>query len=134
MLRGMKRLQTAPKGLLDTIHGYAKALQESDADVLERLLADDYTEVSPLGELDSRAKVIQSYRDQARQGRPNLKIAVEEPQVRTYERVALVVVRLTMTFPSTPARSIRTVLVARIQAGNWRLCSVQFTPIRTTKP
>jgi ketosteroid isomerase-like protein len=78
---------------------YFDALKASDVPELERLLAPDYVEVSPLGELDSRAQVIGFYRIAARaktgQASELTAIDVDESTVAVYGDAAVAVVRAT---------------------------------------
>ena len=119
------------------IRRYFDAVKRNDAAVLEGLLAQDYVEVSPLGQVDKRAQVIEFYRLAARaqtgQSSELAEVAVDELSVRVYGDVAVAVVgeSFKMNVAGKPvARPMRSTLVWQRLGGTWKLVSSHHTAIR----
>jgi hypothetical protein len=116
--------------LLNTL---VDAQMRFDAAQLDEILAPEYVEVSPVGDVDARAKVLAFYA-------PDKKVAVvptaslDEITTRVHDDTAVTVARLTyhMKNPAgeTADRSMRCVFVTRIIERRWKLVSTQYTPIR----
>ena len=107
-----------------------------DAKALDRLLARDYLEVSPLGEVDPRDKVLGFY-DPAQKPPASVMTTtanVDEVSVREHGDTAIVVARFNYAMTSKgeamPPRSIRATLVCLREVGAWRVASAQYTSIR----
>lgn len=110
-----------------------EAQRSFDLAKLDALLAPDYIEISPLGEVDPRAKVLTFYT-------PDKKISdtpiatLDEFITRVYGDTAVTIARLTyqMKGPdgTTASRSMRCVFVTRSMNGKWKIASSQFTPMR----
>jgi ketosteroid isomerase-like protein len=116
---------------------YFEAVGRNDVTVLERLLAPDYVEVSPLGQVDRRAQVIGFYRTaaQAQTGQASelTAVAVDELSVRVYGDVAVAIAgeSFTMNVAGTPvARPMRSTLVWHKVGGAWKLVSSHHTTVR----
>jgi ketosteroid isomerase-like protein len=107
----------------DVVSSFIAAQRGFDRPALERLTAPDYVEISPIGEVDPREKMLGFYTPDKRQ--PTPEIVTTERDVRVHGDTALVTARL-----SIGPRAMRGVYVARRDAGVWRLISAQFTPIR----
>ena len=119
------------------IRRYFEAVKRNDAVVLEGLLAQDYVEVSPLGQLDKRAQVIGFYRVAAKaqtgQSSALAEVAVDELSVRVYGDVAVAVAgeSFKMSGAGTPVvRPMRSTLVWHKAGGAWRLVSAHHTTVR----
>jgi hypothetical protein len=116
---------------LALIQTYNEATRTFRPDLLEAVFAPDYTEVSPVGEVDERAKVIRFY--PAGQT-TNLKaIRLEEPLVRRYGDIAVVIGK-TVFETQRGSMALRTTFVCRRQKKRWWLVSSQFTGIRPPVP
>jgi len=119
--------------LLAAVQGLADAQRTFDQAAMERLLADDYIEVSPVGEVDLRAKVLGFYTpDQKGKGPVPSAVVLDEPNIRIYGDHAIVIVRQTIKMEvGGVARSVvmRATAELRKQAGGWQLASMQYTPI-----
>jgi ketosteroid isomerase-like protein len=116
---------------------YFEAVGHNDVAVLERLLAQDYLEVSPLGQVDKRAQVIGFYliaaRAQTGQAAELTAVAVDELSVRIYGDVAVAVAgeSFTMNVAGKPvARPMRSTLVWHRVGGAWTLVSSHHTTVR----
>jgi ketosteroid isomerase-like protein len=105
-----------------------------DQKKMETVLAPDYVEISPIGDVDPRAKVLSFYDPAEKGNAPVGKAALEEVSTRTYGDTAVTVSKLTFNL-QTPqgvvSRPMRAVFVTRKTAGGWLIVSSQFTPIRT---
>ena len=96
------------------------------------MMAPDYVEVSPIGEVDPRNKVIGFYAPDKKVPAPPMTIA--ETVAHVGGDVGTVTLRITFAIPSPDGtvqnRSMRVGLVARWAAGDWRFAFAQFTPIK----
>jgi ketosteroid isomerase-like protein len=115
---------TTPEAAVD---GYVAAQRDFDQAALTKLTTADFVEISPVGEVDPRDKVIGFYAADKRQPSPPL--TVTEKTVRRMGDTAIVTVRL-----GYGAMGLRGVYVARAAKDGWRLVSAQYTPIRGPKP
>jgi ketosteroid isomerase-like protein len=116
---------------------YFDAVRRNDAAALETLLAPDYVEVSPLGQVDKRAQVIEFYRIAARaqtgQASEVTDVAIDDLSVKVYGDVAVVVVGESfkmMVAGKTVARPMRSTLIWQKTGGGWKLVSSHHTAIR----
>jgi ketosteroid isomerase-like protein len=104
-----------------------------DSAQLDDVLAPDYVEVSPVGEVDPRAKVLSFYTpDKKVAGVPD--VALDEISTRVHGETAVTIARLTYRMKNAAGeatdRSMRGVFVTRIIERRWKLVSAQYTPIR----
>lgn len=110
---------------------FTAAQARHDAAVLRELTSARYVEISPLGDVDPREKMLGSYT-----GGPNATppaVTVEEPSVTLLGDTAVMRARLHFTV-SKGGQSrnfdMRTSYVAHKEDGRWKLVSLQATPIR----
>jgi hypothetical protein len=100
---------------------------------LNDLLAQDYVEISPAGEVDPRADALSFYAPDKQVANPPT-AALDEITTRVYDHTAVTIARLTYQMKGPDgaevARSMRCVFVTRIVDGKWKLVSTQYTPIR----
>ena len=122
--------------ILSLVRQLAEAQKNYDAAKLDEILAPDYIEISPAGEVDSRAKVLGFYapeKKSARGGEP-VSYAFDEITSRIYGDTAIVVARLPFTMKTpdgqTVSRAMRCTFVCRRKGGKWRIASAQYTGIR----
>lgn len=116
---------------------YFTAVMRNDAVDLEKLLAADYVEVSPLGQVDKRAQVIGFYAvaGRAQTGQPSelTDVVVDDLVVNVYGDVAVVVAgeSFKMSVAGKPvARAMRSTLVWNKRPGGWLLVASHHTAIR----
>ena len=116
---------------------YFEAVGRNDAATLENLLAQDYVEVSPLGQVDKRAQVIGFYlvaaRAQSGQASELTDVGVDELSVRVYGDVAVAVVgeSFKLSVAGKPVtRPMRSTLVWHRVGGAWKLVSAHHTTVR----
>jgi len=116
---------------------YFDAVRRNDAAALDALLAQDYVEVSPLGQVDKRAQVIGFYRVAAKaqtgQASELAEVAVDELSVRVYGDVAVAIAGESFKMNvagKLVARPMRSTLIWRRTDGAWKLVSSHHTTIR----
>lgn len=111
-----------------------EAQKNYDAEAMAKILAADYVEVSPLGEVDTRAKVLSFYTPERKAKSGELTdYRLEEITTRVYGNSAVVVARLpfAMNAGGTATRgAFRCTFVLMKTKGQWKLVSSQFTTIR----
>ncbi len=108
-----------------------------DAASLDKIFTADYIEISPVGEFDSREKVLGFYKPELKPPGDKLSASVEvaETSIRDYKTFAVVIARLDFTMTSEgkplPPRSLRVTLVFRKEKALWKIASAQYTGIRS---
>ena len=124
--------------LTSLVKQFVAAQTAFDAKALDRLLSRDYLEVSPLGEVDPRDKVLGFY-DPSQKPPASVMAttaSVDEVSVREHGTTAVVVARFNYAMTSKgeamPPRSIRATLVCVRDGGAWQVASAQYTSIRPT--
>ena len=118
---------------------FTEAQKNYDAGVLDKILAPDYVEISPLGEVDPRAKVLGFYAPEKKGERGELvAYGLDEMTTRIYGDTAIVVARLPFTVKTpdgqTMSRALRCTIVCRKLHGKWLIASAQYTGIRPPAP
>jgi uncharacterized protein (TIGR02246 family) len=118
------------------------AQRKFDQAALNNILAPDYIEISPVGEFDSREKVIGFYDPKANEGKTDslTTAAVDEYDIRIYGETAVVIARITYApkavenQPARPPIGMRITIVCRKNKGKWQIASTQYTGIRPPRP
>jgi ketosteroid isomerase-like protein len=109
-------------------------------DVLDKIFASDYIEISPVGEFDPREKVLGFYKPEMKPDASKMTASVEATDfsVRNYDKFAIVITRLNFTRTvegrTLPPISMRATIVCRKEKGEWKIASVQYTGIRPPQP
>jgi uncharacterized protein (TIGR02246 family) len=128
---------SADAAIVSVVQQLADAQRTFDQAALERLLAPDYIEVSPVGDVDSREKVIGFYGPDAKAKAPPVSsITIDETTVRIYGEHAVVIARQTMNINAggtNRAVMMRTTSHLRKIGGEWRISSMQYTGVRPPK-
>ena len=118
--------------LLHLVNQHVDAQTQFDSDTLTSITDESYMEVSPAGEVDPRAKMLEFYAPEHK--RPGPDVAFEEPKIRIYGDTAVILGKLTysMTLPQGDQRhfAMRGTWVAVKIGADWKLVSAQFTAIR----
>lgn len=120
--------------LVELVQRHAEAQRDFDQATLQATTADNYVEVSPAGEVDSREKMLSFYAPDQKRASPQL--TVTEPMVRVLGDTAVVLAKLNYTMGAEgQARSfaMRASYVAQLKDGKWKLVSAQYTGIRPPK-
>lgn len=128
------------KELKALVNQMITAQTEYDPKTLDNILTADYIEISPVGEFDSREKVLGFYTPEAKAAAAKVKTAVEanEHSIRTHGKFAIVIARLTYTLTASgiqlPPRSVRATYVMTKEKDAWKITSAQYTGIRPPQP
>jgi len=128
----------AERPLIQAAQAMFDAQKNFDLAALDAILAPDYVEISPIGDVDERAEVLSFYTPQAKAqmqagGMELVSTAMAEPRVRIYGDQAIVVSKNTATLKVQGAeqqRQARVLFHFRKLGGKWLLQSSQFTWIR----
>ncbi len=106
-----------------------------DSAALAETLAPDYQEISPVGDVDDRAKVLNFYRADQRRAGPAIEHADRRTTLHGTFAVETERLSFTMRRPDGVAatRSVRVRYVAMRSGRDWRLLSAQYTPIPPAK-
>jgi ketosteroid isomerase-like protein len=125
-----RRPQAFIEVLLNT---FVQAQRTFDVSQLNEILAPDYVEISPAGEVDPRAEVLSFYAPEKKVA-DTPAAALDEISTRVYGETAVTIARLTYQMKGPDgaaiARSMRCVFVTRIVDRKWKLVSTQYTAIR----
>jgi len=119
---------------------FTEAQKNYDAAKLDEILAPDYVEISPAGEVDPRAKVLSFYAPEKKSARGGELVSYELDEItsRIYGDTAIIVARLPFTMKTpdgqTMSRAMRCTIVCRKVRGKWRIASAQYTGIRPAAP
>ena len=111
-----------------------------DQKAIDGLLTPDYIEISPLGEVDLRDKVIGFYAadEKPDPAKMSATVDVTEYSIRSYGNFAVAIARFNYTMTAEgkplPPRSIRATLVLRKDKTQWKIASAQYTGIRPSSP
>ena len=109
---------SAERAVVAVVQQLADAQRTFDQAALERLLTADYVEVSPVGDVDERAKVIGLYSADAKAKSPEVSsIVIDQPTVRIDGTHALVIVRQTTNVgPAGASRAVVMRVTAHLRA------------------
>ncbi len=113
-----------------------------DLKALEALLAPDYVEVSPVGDVDERAEVLSFYTPEARNqmlaaGMEPLSNKIDETRIRVYGDQAIVIAKDTAELKVNGVaeqRAMRMLFHFRKLGGKWLLQTMQATWLRPQQP
>lgn len=115
----------------ELVRKFTDAQVQMDAPTLRALTAEQYVEISPLGEVDAREKMLGFYVKDASRTPPT--VAIDERTVSLFGDTALIIAKLNFTMSHNgQARSyaMRMSYVAHKEGAQWKLVSLQATPIR----
>ena len=125
--------ETALKNL---VRQMTTAQTDFQPDTLDKILTADYIEISPLGEFDTREKVLGFYKPEMKPPADKMSVNVEATDfsIRNYGKFAVVIAQLNYSMTNEgkplPPRSIRVTYVCRMEKGAWKIASAQYTGIR----
>jgi hypothetical protein len=120
--------------LVALVQRHAQAQTNFDQAGLKATTAENFVEISPVGEVDQREKMLSFYAPEQKRASPQLR--VDEPVVRIFGDTAVVSARLSYSLSQDGlARSfaMRGGYVARRIDNQWLLVSAQYTGIRPLK-
>ena len=120
------------KALVQKAETFVRVRHQFDQAAMIAMMAPDYQEVSPVGEVDSRDRVIGFYAADKKSLAPPMTIT--ETVARPVGTIGVVTMRIAYTMPGKDGqmqtRALRAGFVARRIKGDWQFVSLQFTPIR----
>ncbi len=129
--------QTAdPQSFRSLLKKMTDAQTAYDAPALDRILSSDFIEISPVGEFDSRDKVLGFYTPKAKADAGNVTASLEvsDLSIRVYDQFAIGISKFTYSITADgkalPPRSMRVTTVFRKENGEWKIASAQYTGIR----
>ncbi|NYE60888.1 hypothetical protein FHW58_002040 [Duganella sp. 1224] len=136
MVAGTVSAMAAPveEELTALVKRHAEAQSTFDQATLKAITAENYVEISPVGEVDPREKMLSFYAPE--QKRPGPQMKIDEPLVRVFGDSAVIYTRLTFTMGTDSAArtfAMRAGYVAQHKDGKWLLVSAQYTGIRPPK-
>lgn len=115
------------------VDSFTQAQRDCDPATLARLTTTDYVEVSPIGDVDTREKMLGFYAPEKKRPAPTLTIS--ERLISQDGNDAVILAKLSFASPGpggvTRSMAMRASFVARRLGRDWRLAAVQYTPIRS---
>jgi uncharacterized protein (TIGR02246 family) len=130
--------QPADAEILALVSAFSEARATFDAKALDTLLAPDYVEVSPRGEVDRREAVLGFYAPEKATKVPPMTLSTQD--VRRYGDTAIVIGSVEYTLPgpggAAVTRTVRVTYVERWVAGRWLMTVAQYTGVQSplTRP
>ena len=122
---------TPEQSVSELVQRFTTAQGTFDRAALEALTVENYIEISPLGEVDPRAKMLSFY--VKHDDKPLPAITVDEITTRVLGNTAIVLAKVSYAMTvggQTRTAAVRSSFVALQQHGAWKLVSAQHTPIR----
>jgi ketosteroid isomerase-like protein len=120
-------IEESKAALTDLVRRFTTAQQTFDVAALKALTSEDYIEVSPVGELDPREKMLGFYAPEHKTDGPPL--AVSDISVRLFGDCGVVIATLSFTVQGRTVE-MRSTYVAHNESSEWKLVSAQATGIR----
>ena len=122
---------TPEQSVSELVQRFVTAQGTFDRATLEALTAENYIEISPIGEVDPRAKMLSFYLKHDDKPLPAISVDEITPRVMGNTAIVLAKVSYAMTVGGqTRTAALRSSFVALQQDGAWKLVSAQYTPIR----
>ena len=120
---------------IDQLKGLAKAYVEAQFSFnqtsLRRMMAPEFVEISPKGEVDERDAVISFYASEKRTPAPPY--SIQDQRVRLTGASAVITQTVTIGTPPRSMSLSQAITASRI-GRDWKLTSSQSTPIPAPKP
>ena len=127
----------AAKALIDRM---TTAQAAYDPKTLDAIFTSDFIEISPAGEFDPRAKVLDFYKPENAAKAAGISVTVDEDvrSARFYGDTAVVIAELTFNMSrngtAMPARKMMLTAVLRKEKKEWKIASAQYTAVRPPAP
>lgn len=127
--------QVAAEGrIVELVRAFVNAQHDFDLDRIKALTSDDYVEISPLGDVDPRDKMLGYYAPDKKVSAPAIKLG-EATVTMVGDRGAIILTTVSydIAVPGQPMRttSLRAVFAAERMGNVWKLVSAQYTPVRS---
>ncbi|MGZ5198291.1 MAG: nuclear transport factor 2 family protein [Telluria sp.] len=134
----MLPVQAAPDAVVpvtELVRQFTNAQVTMDGPTLAALTAENYVEVSPLGDVDPREKMLTFYvKDEKSAALPP--VTLEDMAIRVLGDTAVVIAKISYSKviqSQSRAFSLRSTFVAEKVGGAWKMVSVQYTPIHPSR-
>ncbi len=127
----------AAKALIDRM---TTAQAAYDPKTLDAIFTSDFIEISPAGEFDPRAKVLDFYKPENAAKAVSISVTVDEDirSARFYGDTSVVIAELTFNMSrngtAMPARKMMLTAVLRKEKKEWKIASAQYTAVRPPAP
>ena len=121
--------------LLKLVQAYAEAQRDFEPSKIDAIVTRDFYEVSPIGEVDPREKVLGFYLPANKRETPTMEVS--EPSIQVFGNTGTILVKLSGTSTVNAEKrnfAFRAGYVAVNEGGKWKLASAQYTGIRPPKP
>jgi hypothetical protein len=127
--------QSPQQQLLQLVQRYTEAQRDFEPAKIDAIVTRDFYEVSPLGEVDPREKVLGFYLPANKRPAPAMEMS--ESSVQVFGNAGTVLVKLAGTVTAGTEKrnfAFRAGYVAVNEGGVWKLASAQYTGIRPKTP
>lgn len=127
----------AAKALIDRM---TTAQAAYDPKTLDAIFTSDFIEISPAGEFDPRAKVLDFYNPENAAKAVGISVTVDEDirSARFYGDTAVVIAELAFNMSRNgtvmPARKMMLTAVLRKEKKEWKIASAHYTAVRPPAP
>jgi len=121
--------------LLKLVQTYTEAQRDFEPSKIDAIVTRDFYEVSPIGEVDPREKVLGFYLPANKRETPTMEVT--EPSIQVFGNTGTILVKLSGTATVNAEKrnfAFRAGYVAVNEGGKWKLASAQYTGIRPPKP
>lgn len=131
--------QNAETAALESlIKQHVDAQTSFDRAKLDAITSADYIEISPAGEFDPKAKMLDFYKPEMKPNGIEVSTRLNEFSTRAYDKFGVVIVRIdyamTRNGSPLPPRSMRATFACRKEKGVWKIVSAHYTGIRPSAP
>lgn len=127
--------EDSAKAVTDLVQRFTQAQSAMDVPTLAALTAENYVEISPLGEVDPREKMLTFYVKDDKRSLPIM--TVDDISTRLLRDSAVVIARISYSSViegQSRTFSLRSTFVAEKVGAIWKLVSAHYTPIRPKNP
>lgn len=125
----------ASEPFIPLLRGFLDAERDFDQAGIAARITQDYVEVSPIGEVDERERMLGFYALANKRAAPA--IALDEVTTQVVRDAATVTARLGYSVPGPDGQvrmiAMRGGFVFRRERGDWKIAFAQYTPIRPSK-
>ncbi|NVD74455.1 nuclear transport factor 2 family protein [Duganella sp. BJB1802] len=121
--------------LLKLVQAYTEAQRDFEPSKIDAIVTRDFYEVSPIGEVDPREKVLGFYLPANKREAPTMEVT--EPSIQVFGNTGTILVKLSGSATVNAEKrnfAFRAGYVAVNEGGKWKLASAQYTGIRPPKP
>ena len=127
---------TASAEVTALVQRFVQAQKSYDPATIRELTAENYVEVSPLGEVDARKAVLGFYDPSQRVDVPSASVSDLEIRILGKTAIVIAAVRYVVAIPGQPSHEVamRATYVAMRSEKAWKLVSAQYSAIHPHGP